>query len=69
MTHTWWFRRWPAAGTVPPLTDVNQPPSLRKGHPCRVLARGRGPGPRNVLVEFADGERVVGTRYCVRRIS
>lgn len=34
MTHVWFRRR-----TLPE----------RKGEPCRVLARGRGPGPRNVL--------------------
>jgi hypothetical protein len=39
----------------------------RKDEPCRVLARGKGKGPRNVLVEFADGFKVVGTRFCVRR--
>ena len=40
----------------------------RKGEPCRVLVRGRGPGPRNILVEFADGSRVVTQRYAVRRL-
>ena len=50
--HVWYFRKYRGD---------------RKGQPCKVLARGRGPGPRNVLVEFKDGERVVGTRYCVRR--
>lgn len=39
----------------------------RKGQPCRVAARGRGPGPRNILVEFADGYRVVTHRHAVRR--
>lgn len=34
---------------------------------CKVIARGIGRGPRNVLVEFQDGFRAVGTRYCVRR--
>lgn len=51
-THRWWFRKW--------LPD-------RKGELCRVIARGRGRGPRNVLVEFEDGFRVVSTRFCVRR--
>jgi hypothetical protein len=37
----------------------------RYGEPCRVLARGRN---GNTLVEFADGFRVVGTRWCVRRL-
>ena len=36
---------------------------------CKVLVRGVGNGPRNVLVEFGDGERVVGTRWCVRRLK
>jgi len=52
MTHVWWFRK-----TLP----------ARKGEACRVLARRNGTGPRNVLVEFADGFRVVSTRFCVRR--
>jgi len=38
----------------------------RYGEPCRVLARGRN---GNTLVEFADGFRVVGTRWCVRRLK
>lgn len=38
----------------------------RKGQRCRVVTRGRGPGPRNILVEFADGYRVVTHRYAVR---
>lgn len=36
----------------------------RKGHPCRVLCRGRN---GNVLVEFEDGEQVIAPRYAVRR--
>lgn len=35
----------------------------RKGHPCRVLARGRM---NSILVEFEDGERVITSRYAVR---
>ena len=54
MTHVWWWR------TVRPD---------RKGHPCRVLARGRGPGPRNVAVEFDDGEQVVAPMFAIRRAS
>lgn len=52
MTHVWWFRKY--------LPE-------RKGQPCLVLARGRGPGPRNVMVEFQDGVRVVSSRFAVRR--
>jgi len=40
----------------------------RFGQRCRVLAHGRGPGPRNVLVEFEDGTHVVTTRWNVRRL-
>lgn len=36
----------------------------RKGQPCRVVARGSR---NSVLVEFADGFRVVTSRYAVRR--
>lgn len=35
----------------------------RKGERCRVLARGRM---NSVLVEFADGEKVITSRYAVR---
>lgn len=51
-THIWWWRR-------------HRPD--RKGHPCRVLARAAGPGPRNVLVVFDDGEQVVAPMWAVRR--
>ena len=54
MTHVWFWRAR--------LPD-------RKGQPCRVLARGNGRGPRNILVEFGDGFRVVSTRFAVRRIE
>lgn len=53
MTHVWYLRAY--------LPE-------RKGEPCRVLARGNGRGPRNILVEFADGFRVVSTRFAVRRL-
>jgi hypothetical protein len=36
----------------------------RKDEPCRVVARGRK---NSVLVEFADGRRVVTSRYAVRK--
>ena len=36
----------------------------RKGHVCRVVARG---ALGSVLVEFADGFRVVTSRHAVRR--
>ena len=36
----------------------------RKGQPCRVLARGRL---NSCLVEFADGFKVVTSRWAVRR--
>jgi hypothetical protein len=32
---------------------------LKKGKPVLVLARWNGKGPRNVLIERADGSRVV----------
>jgi len=37
----------------------------RKGHHCRLLARGRL---NSCLVEFADGTRVVTSRWSVRTI-
>ena len=36
----------------------------RKGQPCRVLARGK----KNiVLIEFADGFKVITSRFAVRK--
>lgn len=34
------------------------------GRACRVIARGRM---NSVLIEFADGERAVVSRYAVRK--
>lgn len=36
----------------------------RKGNDCRVIARG---AMNSILVEFADGFRVVTSRYAVRK--
>ena len=36
----------------------------RKDEPCRVVARGRK---NSVLIEFADGLRVITSRYAVRK--
>jgi len=41
----------------------------RFGDRCMVLARGRGPGPLNMLIEFLDGTRMVTPRYSVRRVK
>jgi hypothetical protein len=38
----------------------------RFGQSCAIIARGRGPGPRNIAIEFADGVRVVTYRHAVR---
>jgi len=37
-----------------------------KGEPRRVLARGKM---NSILIEFADGFRVVTSRYAVRKIQ
>ncbi len=37
----------------------------RRGHVCRVLARGEL---NAALVEFVDGQRVVTTRLALRRV-
>lgn len=37
----------------------------RHGEPCRVLAVGRM---NSALIEFADGFRVVSSRYAVRKL-
>lgn len=39
----------------------------RKGQRCRITVRGRGPGPRNLRVEFPDGFEVVTAWSSVRR--
>ncbi len=52
LTHVWFWRKY-------------RPD--RKGHPCRVVCGANGAGPRNLLVEFEDGELVVAPRYAVRR--
>ena len=36
----------------------------RKGQECRVIVRG---SMNSILVQFADGHRVVTSRYAVRR--
>jgi hypothetical protein len=41
-------------------------PIPRKGQRCRVLVRSRRMG--SVLVEFADGFRVITSRHAVRRV-
>ena len=38
----------------------------RKGERCRVVARGKM---NSVLVEFGDGERVITSRYAVRKAA
>ena len=38
----------------------------RKGQRCRVLARGRM---NSVLVQFADGWKVVTSRYVIRKVE
>lgn len=52
MTHYWRLHRW--------LPE-------RYGQPCRIVMTSRGPGPRNICVEFADGYRTVTSRWSVRR--
>lgn len=57
--YVWRLRRWP-------VTTWDSSGDERHGQRCVVLARGVGRGPRNVLVEFDDGTKIVGTRWCVR---
>lgn len=59
MNAVWRHRRWPCESFNGP-----RQPDLRYGHPCRILAVGRN---GNTLVEFEDGTRVVGVRYCAIR--
>lgn len=54
MTHIWFWRKF-------------RPD--RKGQVCRVVCgSGPGRGPKNVMVEFEDGERVVAPRWAIRRM-
>ena len=63
-SHVWHWRKWPRR-------SWDSPGDERKGQRCRVLARGNGrrPAPRNILVEFEDGHRVVTSRFAVRRVT
>ena len=50
--YVWWPRKY--------LKD-------RKNSSCRVLIRANGRGPRNILVEFEDGYKVITYRFAVRK--
>lgn len=67
MTHVWRWDKWPR--TAWPWEGASQ---SRKGQRCKVVCIGKGPGPRNCLVEFEDGALVVVTnaayRHGMRRI-
>jgi len=39
----------------------------RYGAKCRIVQRSTGPGPRNILVEFEDGYRVITTWRAVKK--
>jgi len=41
----------------------------RYGEQCSVVCRGRGAGPRNVLVRFRDGFQVVAPRWAVKLVK
>jgi hypothetical protein len=56
VTHRYYIKRWWPGETHP-----------RWQEHCIVLCRGRGPGPRNLLVQFADGEIMVTIRFGIRR--
>ncbi len=55
--HVWFWK-------VRPVDLVTGIITNRKGHPCRVVARG---AMNSIDVEFADGTRVITSRYAVRR--
>ena len=42
---------------------------LERGHPVTVLARWSGKGPRNVLIERADGQLVVRPFRGLRKVT
>ena len=39
------------------------------GRSCRVVNTWRGHGPRNVLIEFEDGQRVVCPVRTIRKVT
>lgn len=60
---------WSALGGSGRASASHKTLPERNGQPCRVLCAGRGPGPRNILVEFADGFKAVSIRYSVRKLA
>lgn len=58
MTHTW---RWSTT-----KLGINEQLIGRKNALCKLLATGRN---GNVLVEFADGYRVIAPRWAIRKIQ
>lgn len=63
---TWLVYRAPDGSAWKAIGETN--PHRQK--PCRVLAEGKGPGPRNLLLEFEDGTRIVTVhrKKSVRRL-
>jgi len=54
----------PKAGMGPRGPDDRRPIRL----PAQVICQGQGPGPHNVLLEFANGSRAVTTWAHCRRV-
>lgn len=69
MTHTWLWDKWPRTALSLDHPDAFNPkrnPASRKGQRCRVVVKSKGPGPRNGLVEFECGVRIVVTNAALR---
>jgi len=64
-THIWKWSKYPCA-------RWNEPGEY-KDLLCRVQIKSKGPGPKNCLVEFENGHKVVVTnaavRFAMRRID
>lgn len=56
--YVWRWKQWPRS-------SWDSPGNERYGEPCRVVCRGPGRGPRNILVEFQDGREIVAPRFAV----
>jgi hypothetical protein len=59
---------WQSEGAASQGSGITGKTYLERGEPVRVLVRWNGKGPRNVLIERADGSRVVRPFRGLRRL-
>ena len=58
--YIWCWKKWP-------LSSWDSKGAERYKQNCKVLVRANGRGPRNILVEFEDGVKIVAPRFAVRQ--